>query len=367
MSRARSNAGCRDAVAGRAGSALVLVLWIIGMLSMMVTSFAFDAHLEGKVVSYSRKRLKAEQFAISGFELAKSYLRHSAEITGNETDEEKEDDPRYSTARDLRNGRPVRIDYTFTGTSGEEEGTVSVNIEPEDARRNVNKLTEEDWERLLESIGMPETYWPDLIDSFFDWTDEDDYERENGAETEDYYERQDPPYGAANAPLDSVRELLLIRGFTEAVLTGGAYDPDRRGDTSTVISNGVERLLSVYGDGKVNINSVPDDPSGWMLLMSIPGVEDEDVARAILEERELGENLNASDEDLHAFTSLEDARSRLANIVEDNGFFANIAIGSQIFRITCIGAVGRVSKRVSAVVFSDGDIWRILRWEEEAQ
>lgn len=337
------------------------------MLSMIVTSFAFDAHLEGKVVSYTRRRLKAEQFALSGFELAKSYLRHSSEITGNETDEEREDDPRYEQARDIRHGRTAHVEYTFLGSSGEEEGTVSVDIEPESARRNVNTLTEEDWERILDAVGMPETYWPDLIDSFYDWTDEDDYERENGAETGDYYEGLDPPYGAANAPLDSVRELLLIRGFTEAVLTGGVYDPDGRGDAGTVISNGIERLLSVHGDGKININSVPNSPDGWMLLMSMPGVEDEDVAKAILEERDIGENLNASDEDVHAFVSLEDARSRLANIVDGEEFFGGIAIGSQIFRITCIGAVGRVTKRISAVVFTDGDVWRVLRWEEEAR
>lgn len=67
------------------GSALILVLWIIGMLSMITLSFVFDAHLEGKIVSFSRKQLKCEVLANSGIELAKSYLHRSRLVTGNES------------------------------------------------------------------------------------------------------------------------------------------------------------------------------------------------------------------------------------------------------------------------------------------
>lgn len=358
--------GC-GRVCGRRGSALILVLWIIGMLSMIVVSFAFEAHLEGKVVSYSRKRIKAEQFAISGFELAKSYLDHSGEITGDEDDDAKAEDPRYEKASDLHYGKPAHIEYRFTDSNGEEEGTVTVDIEPEDSRRNLNKLTEEDWERMLDLIGVPEEDWPTLIDSYFDWIDEDDNERESGAETSGYYEKLEKPYAAANAPFGSVRELLLVRGFTESILTGGIYDPEGRGDSRVVISNGIERLLSVYGEGKVNINAIPVSDDGYDLLMTLPGVDDELTAQSVLEEREEGGNVNASDEDVQAFRSVDDARSRLGNIVNGGEVFNSISTQSEIFRITSIGTVGRVSKRISAVVYFNGDVWRILRWEEESK
>ncbi len=134
---------------GRAGSALILVLWIIGMLSLIVISFAFDAHLEGKVVSYSRKKVKVEAFATSGIELAKSYLDRSYQITGNETDEEKEKDPRYDDVNDLRCGKTVTVGYVFRketeneDAEGDEIGEVTVTISPENSLRNINKLTEE--------------------------------------------------------------------------------------------------------------------------------------------------------------------------------------------------------------------------------
>lgn len=358
----------RSSIESRTGSALILVLWVIGLISMIVVSFAFEAHLEGKIVSYSRRKMQAEANAISGFELAKSYLDHSREINGSETDQEQEEDPRYQISSDLHFGKTVHLSYEFKARDGGDAGSVSVDIEPEDSLRNVNKLTEDDWERLLELIGLPESYWPDIIDSFFDWTDEDDNQRENGAETEDYYKDLEKPYSAANAPLTSVRELLLVRGFTEAILTGGIYDPDGTGKSNVVISNGIQRLLSVYGEGKVNINALPDSPVGYDILMSLPGVEDDLTAMAILEERELGSNLNASDENEHrAFTSAEDAQERLKNIVEDNEFFNNISTSSELFRITSIGTFGRISKRISIIVFATDDVWRVLRWDEEAR
>lgn len=352
---------------GRSGSALILVLWIIGMLSMIVVSFAFEAHLEGRVVSYSRKKIKAEQFAISGFELAKSYLDHSGEITGDEEDEDREGDPRYEASSALHYGKNAHVEYHFTNSAGEEEGTVSVDIEPEDSKRNLNKLTEEDWERILEVAGVPEDDWPTLIDSYFDWIDEDDNERESGAETSGYYEELETPYAAANAPFGSVRELLLVRGFTESLLTGGIYDPENTGESRTVISNGIERLLSVYGEGKVNINAIPPTQEGFDLLMTLPGIEDELTAQAVLEEREEGGNLNASDEDVQAFRSVGDAQGRLSSIVDGGEFFNSISTQSEIFRITSIGTVGRVSKRITATVYFSGDVWRILRWEEDSR
>lgn len=355
------------------GSALILVLWVIGMLSMIVVSMTFDAYLEGKILSSSRRRIKAEDYAQSGFEIARSILDRSRQITGAETDEEKEKDSRYLEASALHFGRNVHIEYNFKERDSEEVvGKVSVDIEPIGSRRNVNKLQDEDWERLFENVlGLPENYWPDLIDSFNDWIDEDDNMRENGAETEDYYEKLPRPYAAANAPLDDVRELLLIRAFDESILTGGIYDPDKTGSSTVVISNGIERLLTVYGEGKVNLNALPAGQDGFDLLMTLPGVDDELTAMAIIEEREEGMNLNASDDnDYRAFTTDDDARERLKNIVDDDAFFNYITTKSEIFRITCIGSVetlGRVSKRISAIVYATDKIWRILRWSEESR
>ena len=65
----------------RGGSALIMVLWVIAMMSLLVVSFAFDAHLEGRIVSYARKRRKAEALAFSGMRVARGGRGQSASIS----------------------------------------------------------------------------------------------------------------------------------------------------------------------------------------------------------------------------------------------------------------------------------------------
>jgi Type II secretion system (T2SS), protein K len=64
----------------------------------------------------------------------------------------------------------------------------------------------------------------DLADSILDWLDKDSTPRDYG--TEDYSSMQ-PPYRPANAPIESIEQLLLVRGMTPQLLYG--YDENRNG------------------------------------------------------------------------------------------------------------------------------------------
>ena len=59
----------------------------------------------------------------------------------------------------------------------------------------------------------------DVADAILDWIDTDDEPLEYGAEI-DYYSSLSPPYAPRNGPLQSVEELLLVRGVTPAMLFG---------------------------------------------------------------------------------------------------------------------------------------------------
>jgi general secretion pathway protein K len=100
-----------------------------------------------------------------------------------------------------------------------------MRIIPEPARRNINVIAraqdDETMERILDVGGIPQELWPVLIDSLFDWVDADDTPRADGAETDDYYANLDPPYRSKDGPLDTVGEMLLIRGYTREILEGG--------------------------------------------------------------------------------------------------------------------------------------------------
>jgi len=82
---------------------------------------------------------------------------------------------------------------------------------------------------LLALPGMTE----DIADAILDWLDEDEDPRPYGAEV-DYYSTLPTPYEPSNGPLQSVEELLLVRGVTPTLLFGadanrnGVIDPDEQ-------------------------------------------------------------------------------------------------------------------------------------------
>lgn len=333
--------------AEKRGSALIVVLWIIGLLAILVTSMAFDAHVEARLTAYSRRRLQAYYIAKSGLEVAESLMYaaadHSAEallidaIDGFESAVER-----------LSDGLAVNGMTVELG-----DGVLSLWIEPEPSRRNVNLLNERDWERILEMAGVPEGQWPVLIDSFLDWLDADDVPRFDGAETDDYYAQLDPPYRAKNGPLDTVEELLLIRGFTPAILWGGEHEVEFG---EPVAVQGVADLLTTYGDGKVNINA-----ASARVLRTLDGV-DEIAAGAIIEERE-GFLREDGTQESTPFTSGQDLMRRIPGLNPD--IAQQLTTDSQIFRITMIGTVGGVSRRLWGIVEYRNRKITILRWREE--
>ena len=82
-----------------------------------------------------------------------------------------------------------------------------------------------------------------IIDAIVDWLDEDDKESEYGAEN-GYYQSLDKPYACKNKPLQTVEELLLVKGITPALLFGS---PETKG---------LADYLTVYQkDGKINLNT----------------------------------------------------------------------------------------------------------------
>lgn len=114
-----------------------------------------------------------------------------------------------------------------------------------------------------------------IADSILDWLDEDSDPRPNGSELE-YYSVLPTPYAPKNGPIDSVEELLLVRGVTPELLFGidsnrnGVVDPaERQGglvDATQTSSLGWTSFLSVHGyesnkrrDGTPKIDVNQDD------------------------------------------------------------------------------------------------------------
>ena len=331
------------------GSALILALWIVILLSLIVGFFAFEMHIEARITSYCRKRLKADYLAKAAVERARQLLVKCADPNIKKDDAFKDKDaPWYPYAKHLAFGGSVE------GYSEElDGGTLSLAIVPEPALRNVNRLDQNDWERIFDVAGIPEESWDDLIDSFEDWKDADNIPRRYGAETEDYYKTLNPPYQAKNGPLFTVEELLLIKGFAPAMLYGGLPEDAAEDDTPM---SGMRDLLTVYGDGKVNVNAASE-----RVLMTLPSV-DELAAQGIIDERTGTEETDqAKDKSFESeadfFTRFPTLRAPLQN---------RIIAGSEVYRITATGNSHGVAREISCIasVNRSTGVMTVLRWTE---
>jgi DNA uptake protein ComE-like DNA-binding protein len=95
----------------------------------------------------------------------------------------------------------------------------------------------------LEPLGM----LPETADAIVDWVDADDDARASGAESS-YYQSLTNPYKSKNGPLNSLDELLLVKGVDPTLLYGG--DRNRNGvqDEGEVDeTRGLSDYLTVYG------------------------------------------------------------------------------------------------------------------------
>ena len=104
----------------------------------------------------------------------------------------------------------------------------------------------------------------EIADAILDWVDDDDEEREFGAEA-DFYSGLAPAYAPKNGPLDSLDELLLVRGVTPDLLF--SLDTNRNGvlDTDETIGTAASSLDADQYLGWANYVTLFSKESNLML------------------------------------------------------------------------------------------------------
>ena len=174
----------------QAGIALVSVLWIVALLSVVATSLASSVRTETRLVANTGRMLQA-QFAVeSGVELAALNLMYPQSVQW----------PVDGSIHSVAIGEAdVRIATTNV------TGKVDINAAPMPLIRG-----------LLVAAGADADTADLLADAIMDWRDRDDMRHLNGAEDTDY-RIAGLPWGAKDAPFDSVEELRLVLGMTDAL------------------------------------------------------------------------------------------------------------------------------------------------------
>ncbi|MEI6891432.1 MAG: hypothetical protein V5783_04585 [Pontiella sp.] len=317
------------------GAALMVSLWVLVILSLIVSSFAFEVNLEGMLVSHKRKKWRAEMMALSGLEYAKAILDECTDAKQLEIEDMDEDKDGFMQAA-------LYIQRGLSSTSTlefEDGGKFTVTIESAEAGRNVNLLTREQWLDIFEMANVPSTDWEAMVDCLTDWIDENDLHQMEGAESDDPF-YQEAGYPVKNGPLDSVEELLLIKNWGPDVLYGKLAD-----DESDEIF-GIYDILTVWGDGKVNLNTASKD-----LLLSFSEYDDWEL-EGVFEAR-MGEDMELG--------TLDDGIRSLEDVGADPDKFK---LQSTYVKVTSVGDIFNNQYAIEAIFLLKNKDSVVVYWDE---
>lgn len=213
----------------RAGTVLVIVLVLVMMLALGAYTFTELMVSEVEATAMFEREVQARAFADSGIELAAAVL---GERTDPATAINVYDNPTLFQSVMMRTAENPRGQGYFSLVAAVVSDTGSTSIRfglvDESSKLNLNTLLDLDLDEEQQRdllMALPEMT-AEVADAILDWLDEDEQPRQMGAENE-YYGTLNPPYETKNGRLETLDELLEVRGVTTWLLYG--EDTNRNG------------------------------------------------------------------------------------------------------------------------------------------
>lgn len=270
-------------------SILVALLWCLALLSLAVIGVLHTARLDLLVVKHHGDAIQAHYLALAGVEKAKALLYHEAR--NRSRSRQSHNGELYNAPQEFRNVAFGRGHFQVIRRGRSDEGGgIIYGVSDEEGRLNLNSATADELAKLY---GMT----PDVVAAIMDWRDEDNAASPGGAEAEFYLSLQ-PPNLPRNGMLQTVRELLMVRGVSPELLLGqdrsqngllgieGIEADNSPGNQGGVLEdagwsalltvNSSARNLTVAGDDRVNIQTADE-----RTLTSVKGITSE-IAKAII-------------------------------------------------------------------------------------
>ena len=306
-------------LASERGFALLLVLLVLALVAVVGAEFSYSMRLEASAV-------RAYKSEIIGNHLAETAVAQAIrEIVADAPLVVEAEDGLLTFYTKDRRALP-RLGRAKAELAG---GQYSYRITDEEARLNINTSPPERIDRLLVTLGLEKEVRDTIVDSIQDWRDRDENHRANGAESEDYYLKLPIPYRSRNANIESITELLQIKGITAEIYKGTKDRP------------ALSSLVTARGTGTVNINT-----AGSVVLTAL-GLSTAEI------------------------TEIEQERHNNGPFETVSGKFGgrNLSVATQTFRIEAEGIVdSRVAARVTAIVQkrtdSDPPSVAVLEWTQ---
>ena len=174
---------------GMRGAALLLVLWLVALLTALVGAYALTARIEALQGRVGSRGAMAQEIARAGMEYA---LVRVAD--------------RNPETHWQPNGRAYA--WRFDGHD------VQVRIIDETGKVDLNQADVPLLSRLMQALGEPPDASDALAAAIVDWRDADDLGQPVGGAEDGDYAAAGRPYGAKDAPFETIAELEQVLGMT---------------------------------------------------------------------------------------------------------------------------------------------------------
>ena len=374
MKRAPCRCGRED------GVALILALLFIVLLTVLVVEFGYETQVEASFAANQGSAFEAYLAAKSAVVQGIALLAQDA-LADPLQDPSNAEYPEVDTVN-----TDSAFDIWFRGQAFEplNEALMRTSISDECGKINLNALltpssdggpmvVRETLKLALIELFVwrnPEVEAEPLVDALIDWLDydDDDAEEPEGAEN-DYYSGLENPYTCKNGPMDSIEELLLIKGFTPEFYFGNPKSEIEEEQFP------LSEFLTVHGDWRGRINGNTALPLVLAALASAKNGQpiDDNSLGIAREEFDLvhTEQPYAAASEVGAAFGIVDRRRRGRRSGRGQADPANpadgesaseelFAVTSNIFRVYGDGMLGDALVRIEAYVFRtplDPQVW----------
>lgn len=383
----------------RSGVALIMVLAAITLLTVITTEIAYAATVRVKLAAHHRDEVKAEALAQTGVNLYRLILMASKQIGKNpyilefgammginadtlwqmvpfintqmmrmvfvsDGSMDEDDAARMKAAglsdeelAESREGRRNFLDF---------DGDFGAHVEDEARFIFVGNLKAASFAQLLENGQVQHLQGMmseerhkqflldndldkfELISNLVDWTDADSTRLYQGGDEIAPYDRLDVPYKPKNAPFDTIQEIRLVDGWH----LDGTWE--RFG-----------RHVTIYGAGKVNVNTAHQPVMRGLLMAYLEGYTSEQYVDQVLNQVMAARGTPISAGGVHFgsaqhFTTWVE-RETGAQLRDDivNG----ITTESNTFRIEATGEVGDARVEIRTIIdYSKDNTGQVLYW-----
>ena len=235
------------------GGALLSVLWLSAALTAIAFSVAVGVRGEVSRAETGLDSVKTHFLAQAAVERAALYMIWGGSHRNPD-----------GTARFWEPGMPfLRLPFP--------SGEATVEIIPEAAKLNLNRVTAEEMARLIFALGATPEYARTVAAAILDWRSP---APAGGSAFDAFYSSQRPSFRAPHASFQQIEELLLVRGVTPDLYYGRM---DRTPEGALYPRPGLKDCVTVWAPpGPLDVNTVSE---AVMIALGMPPQTAQSIAQ----------------------------------------------------------------------------------------